>query len=62
MRGLLSNLCKSIKVVAVALVNEKKVQEELLGDLWFGLKVTVVAFINGKKALEMVQEHPLRES
>ena len=36
--------------------------KELLGDLWFALKVTIVAFINGKKALQMVQEHPVRES
>lgn len=35
---------------------------ELLGDLWFALKVTIVAFINRKKALQMVQEHPLREN
>jgi len=62
MRGLLSNLWESIKVVAVALVNEKRAQKELLSDLWESIKVVAVALVNENKALEMVQEHPLRES
>ena len=36
--------------------------KELLSDLWESIKVVAVALVNEKRALEMVQEHPLRES